>query len=586
MARKINYDNWSREELEKELRRIKETKYGLVWHRDLPEEKIDVLINPDARTPSEMFPNEMAGRPFPVLKEVKGKEIETSKNAPVNLLIQGDNYHSLAVLNFTHQEAIDLIYIDPPYNTGNDDFIYNDKFKSEYVKRDDPFRHSKWLAFMEKRLKLAKNLLKKGGVIFISIDENESAQLKLLCDEIFDERNFVTTITVQVNKGGRDYLPIAVTHEFILCYFKGEEGELNELPKKVDFDLEDKRGKYELRELRNRNPKFTKENRPNLYYPIYISPKSKDKIGQCLVSLKKSKDFRIEVFPLNSKGENSCWRWGQTLVSENIAQDMNSSNVVGKQRRDGGWNIYEKSRKATTKAKSIWDETEVRTEQGTIDLRELGMANTFDHPKPVYLIKKIVQLATKKDSVILDFMAGSGTTGQAVLELNKEDNGSRQFILSTNNENNICTEVCYPRLKKVISGYKNLKKEDVAGLGGNLKYYNCDFVEAEPTDRNKRKLVNESTEMLCIRENAFELVKDGGDFKIFKNSDKYLGIVFYEEAINDFKKAISKIKGHFNVYVFSLGDDPHEKQFTDVKEKVTLCAIPEVILKVYREIFK
>ncbi len=204
MARKINYDDWSKEELIKELRRIKETKYGLVWHRDLPEEKIDVLINPDARTPSEMFPNEMAGRPFPVLKEVKNRAIETDKLKPVNLLIEGDNYHSLAVLNFTHEEAIDLIYIDPPYNTGNDDFVYNDKFKSEYVKNDDPFRHSKWLAFIEKRLKLAKNLLKKGGAIFISIDDNEYAQLKLLCDEIFDEKNFITMITVQVNKGGRD----------------------------------------------------------------------------------------------------------------------------------------------------------------------------------------------------------------------------------------------------------------------------------------------------------------------------------------------------------------------------------------------
>jgi len=203
------------------------------------------------------------------------------------------------------------------------------------------------------------------------------------------------------------------------------------------------------------------------------------------------------------------------------------------------------------------------------------------------LIKYLIKITNKKNDItVLDFMAGSGTTGQAVLELNMEDNGKRKFILCTNNENNICTDVCYPRIKKIATGYKDLGGKKVDGLGGNLKYYACDFVEAEPTDRNKRKLVNESTEMLCIRENAFELVQDGEDFKIFKNSDKYLGIVFYEEAIADFKKAIKKIRGHFNVYVFSLGDDPHEKQFDDVKEKVTLCAIPEVILKVYREIFK
>src|SRR3989338_2171315 len=183
MAKKINYNDWSKEELIKELRRIKETKYGLVWHRDLPEEKIDILINPDARTPNEMFPNEMAGKPFPILKEIKAKEINGDKTKPVNLLIQGDNYHSLAVLNFTHQEAIDLIYIDPPYNTGNNDFTYNDKF----VEKEDSFRHSKWLSFMEKRLKLARHLLKNTGAIFISIDDNEQAPLRMLCDEIFGE---------------------------------------------------------------------------------------------------------------------------------------------------------------------------------------------------------------------------------------------------------------------------------------------------------------------------------------------------------------------------------------------------------------
>jgi len=145
MAKKISYDNWSKEELIKELRRIKETKYGLVWHRGVPEEKIDILINPDARTPNEMFPNEMTGKPFPVLKEVKSKGILVNKNKSANLLIEGDNYHSLAVLNFTHQEKIDLVYIDPPYNTGNRDFIYNDK----YVDKEDSYKHSKWLAFME-----------------------------------------------------------------------------------------------------------------------------------------------------------------------------------------------------------------------------------------------------------------------------------------------------------------------------------------------------------------------------------------------------------------------------------------------------
>ena len=572
------YEKHSREELISELEELKKKRYGLVWDRKHSQENLDVFVN------WENVPESFNLKQFPVLEEVKGKEIKTNKEKPVNLLIEGDNYHSLAVLNFTHHELIDVIYIDPPYNTGNKDFIYNDSF----VDREDPWRHSKWLSFMEKRLKVAKNLLKKGGVIFISIDDNEYAQLKLLCDEIFDENNFITTITVQVNKGGRDYLPIAVTHEYILCYFKSEEGELNELPKAVDFDLEDLRGKYELRELRNRNPRFTKENRPNLYYPIYVNPNSKDDNDQCLISLNVSKTFSVEVYPLNSKGEGSCWRWSQNLVKENITDKIVSSNVVGKQRRDGGWNIYEKSRKATTKVKSIWDETDVRTEQGTIDLRELGMAKSFDHPKPIFLIKKIVRIATKENSIVLDFMAGSGTTGHAVLELNKEDSGNRKFILCTNNENNICTDVCYPRLQKVITGYTNQKSEKIDGLGGNLKYLKTDFVAAQPTDKNRRDLVNKSADMICVREDIFDLVsEDSLNFKIFQKNNKYLGIVFNENAISGFTKAANKLDGDFIVYCFSYGEAAPEKEFeANMKNKYTIKPIPEIILRVYREIFK
>jgi adenine-specific DNA-methyltransferase len=202
------------------------------------------------------------------------------------------------------------------------------------------------------------------------------------------------------------------------------------------------------------------------------------------------------------------------------------------------------------------------------------------------LIKRILELSTDKNSTVLDIFAGSGTTGHAVLELNREDGGYRNFILCTNNENEICNEVCYPRVKKVIGGYKNQKGEKIEGLGGNLKYYKTDFVEADPTDKNKRKLVKESTDMLCILENAFELIQETPEFKIFKNTDKYVGVIFYEEAIDDYKKAIKKIDGHFNTYVFSMNDDPHTKTFVDIKSKVTLCAIPDVILKVYREIFK
>lgn len=557
MVKKIKYDEWSKEELIKEITRIKETTYGLVWHRDLPGEKIDILINPDARTPSELFPNEMTGRPFPVLKEIAAKAVETKEAEQTNLLIEGDNYHSLAVLNFTHQAAIDVIYIDPPYNTGNKDFVYNDKF----VDREDAFRHSKWLAFMEKRLKLARNLLKKEGAIFISIDDNEQAPLKMLCDEIFGESNFVATLIWKSKSGGaNDSRFFAVDHEYVLVYAREADSFRLALDTEADvttsYNLSDEKGRYSLDRLDKQSLGYLK----SLDFPI------KGPNGKIYRVQHKNPDHKV-----------ARWRWGQDTVNERYSELVFKNDFVYTKN-------YEKD--GVIPRSLLIDDRFGRTRTGKTELAEIFGHEVFSNPKPSKLIKYLIGLTPKKDAVILDFMAGSGTTGHAVLASNKDDEGTRRFVLCTNNENNICSDVCYPRLKKVIKGYTNTKGEKVVGLGSNLKYYTCDFVEAEPSDKNKRKLVNESTEMLCIREAAFGLVKEGEDFKIFKNTDKYLGIVFHEDAIDDYKKTIKKIKGHFNTYVFSLGDEPHEREFEDVKDKVTLCAIPEVILKVYREIFK
>lgn len=550
MSKKTNYEGWSNEELIKEIIKIKSTTYGLVWHRDLPEEKIDILVNPDARTPNEMFPNEMAGRPFPVLKEVKGKAIESDKTKLVNLLIEGDNYHSLAVLNFTHQEAIDLIYIDPPYNTGNNDFIYNDKF----VDKEDSFRHSKWLSFMEKRLKLAKFLLKPTGKIFISIDNNEQAPLRMLCDEIFGEDNFVNNIVwKKTNSPKFQSSALGNQYEFILVYSKDKNNlSLNRIYKPFDekslkpYSYADERGKFRLIELEAKGLQNNQNRKRSIF---------KERSAPWLYSLDRLEEWDKQG--LIYKTNNGRYAKKQYL------DDMDGVLIA-----------------------DIWMDSGINPLQGSSE-EYIG----FETQKPISLIKRILELGSNQDSVILDFFAGSGTTGQAVLEMNKEDGGKRKFILCTNNgdeksEHRIASDICYPRIKKAIGGYKNRKNEKVDGLGGNLKYYTTDFVEAEPTDKNKRKLVKESTDMLCILENAFELREETPEYKIFKNTDKYVGVIFYEEAIDDYKKAIKKIDGHFNTYVFSMGDDPHAKKFTDVKKKVTLCAIPEVILKVYREIFK
>ena len=561
MSKKIStkeYENWSKDELIKEIVKIKSTTYGLVWHRDLPEEKIDLLVNPDARTPNELFSNEVTGKPFPVLKEVKNKEIETDKNKPVNLLIEGDNYHSLAVLNFTHREAIDLIYIDPPYNTGNNDFIYNDKI----VDKEDSFRHSKWLSFMEKRLKLAKNLLKKDGLIFISIDDNEQAALKMLCDEIFRDKNFIANFIWQRTKTPpRLSKNVARIHDYILCYSK--DSEFAYLNKKV-LDADYVRKTY-------KNP----DNDPRGVWRLVplLQPQSSS-----------NKEFPIKM----PDGRIITGKWRCSLETFNRYVEEKRL-VVSK---DGSPNRKLFLSENNGQIVDTWLDDIATNEEGSKEIENIFGSNAFfTAPKPVNLIKYILRMSPNKNSVILDFFAGSGTTGQAVLEQNLEDGGNRKFVLCTNNgdeksDHKIASEICHPRIQKVIEGYKNAEGKKIDGLGGNLKYYTCDFVEAEPTDRNKRKLVKESTEMICIHEDAFELVTESEDFKIFKNHDKYVGIIFYEEAIEDYKKAIKKIDGHFNTYVFSLGDDAHEKQFVDIKNKVTLCAIPEVILKVYREIFK
>jgi len=270
------------ERLKRELKKRK--KYGLVW-----EEKPEELV-------------EMCKEKLPVLKEVKSKEIKSKPACSVrnkisngvNLLIEGDNYHALSVLNYTHAKKVDVIYIDPPYNRGAGDFKYNDKF----VDREDGYRHSKWLGFMEKRLALAKSLLKNTGVIFISVDENEFAQLKLLCDGIFTENNFLGNLIWKRRGGIGSFAEKNMTqnHEYILVY-KKSAGFLYRIlgeKRRKEFKYKDKRGIYRWIELVGPSQQ-TKERRPNLDYGILYDKKNKKIIG--FVGRNKKKDFLIKSFP-------------------------------------------------------------------------------------------------------------------------------------------------------------------------------------------------------------------------------------------------------------------------------------------------
>lgn len=381
-----------------------------------------------------------------------------------NVYISGDNLDALQHLVKSYSGKVKVIYIDPPYNTGSDGFVYNDKFNftaEDLAKRLDvtPERaerilsmtrrgsasHAAWLTFMLPRLSFARDLLTDDGVIFISIDDNEQANLKRLCDEVFGEENFIAEIVIQSNKRGQTYKQLAKTHEYLLVYTNSSETIVNELKKELSGDIKcDNISEFSERELRNRNPKYGKFNRPNLFYPIYANPNVKDKNGYSPVSDKRTLEYSIEILPYNSEMKESCWRWGKKKFNLNIGETSLDSTVVAREKSSGQWGVYEKYRKGTYKAKTIWfedmeiteednddgiwDETGVITEQGSVELRKYGMADTFDFPKPTYLVKKLLTIGSDEDSICVDFFSGSGTTADSVFNLNLL-NGKRTFIV-------------------------------------------------------------------------------------------------------------------------------------------------------------
>jgi adenine-specific DNA-methyltransferase len=554
------------ERLKKELKKKK--KYGLVWE-DKPEDVV-----------------ELCKTKLPILKEVKSKEIITDKNKPVNLLIEGDNFHALSVLNYTHAGEIDVIYIDPPYNTGNKSWTYN----NDYVEKDDSFRHSKWLSFISKRLILSKYLLKNDGVIIVTIDDYEIGPLRLLMDNIFGDNNRLGLITIMHNPRGRsDDLFFATSHEYALIY--GRNATITQTYKlrlteeqAEDFPFEDEISRYRLLLLKRTGSNSTPKERPNLYYPIYFNPKTKE------ISIVRKKGF-VEILPIDRAKEKRVWRWGKETLMERASTEI----II--QGEDDEYTVYTKDRiKEGRKPKTVWvDPKYDASSHGTILLQNiLGVRKSFDYPKSIYAVKDILEITLREKpyATVLDFFAGSGTTGHSLLMLNTEDNGNRKFILNTNNESNnsnnyrIAEDICYPRIQKVIKGYKISRSDQISGLGGNLKYYKTDFVDGEPTDKNMIKLTKEATEMLCIKEGTFELVSEQKDIKIFKNGSHYTGIIFDQLAIPKFKKAIKGIKAKFSVYIFSLSDETFDEEFSDIKQNIKLSPIPEAILRVYRRIFR
>ena len=559
---KSKYDNYTKEQLIDKIKLLEKQRYGLVWE-DKPEEIAD-----------------QCERELPVLAEDKTKEIIKDPTKPTNFIFEGDNYHTLYTLNFTHKRKIDTIYIDPPYNTGNKSWRYN----NDYIDKEDRFRHSKWLSFMSKRLRLARRLLKETGIIICAIDDYEFASLKLLFDEIYGEQNRLGTLVVVHNPRGRnDDKFFASQHEYVLVYAKNSEKAivhhfaLNENDKDQYKKADDISPYAETSFIRTGNNSKRTE-RPNLYYPIYYNEKSNE------LSLTKTNGWE-ELLPLNNDGEEKTWRWGKETFLELQATELFVKKVKGNNK------IFKKRRLTDNtgkKPKSVWYDSKYDASSNGIMLLQklLGKDNTFNYPKSLYAVKDILEITTDRNSLILDFFAGSGTTGQAVLELNLQDKGFRQFILCTNNENQICEEVTYPRIKKVIEGYGDKK-----GMPANVKYFKTDYVPYVLTDNDKRTLVSKSTELLCIAENTFEVVKQNKkkmDYAIFKNTKQFTAIIYDEDSIENCCDELIKInpKNKVVIYVFSYDHTYDELDFETLNFNFDVKPIPEAILNVYRKISK
>ena len=455
-------------------------KYGLVWEQH--EEAVDVKMRTH----------------IPVFTEDAGKEITCDESGVYNFLLEGDNLHSLRLLEKTHSGKVDMIYIDPPYNTGNKDFIYDDAC----VSSDDGYFHSKWLSFMAERLQIAKSLLSDNGIILISIDETEYSNLKLLCDDIFGERNAMGSFIWKSRQvvDSRNKTHISNDHEYILVFAKNIEN-ASILGKEVSQE------KYSNPDNDPRGPWMSNsilglanaEQRPNLHYDL-IDPKTGI------------------VYPCNP---STGWRFSKETMAQKIAEGriLFPAKKSGRPREK---KFYNEISSKFTGLSTVLPETVGYTLNGSREITQILGNRAFDFPKPVSLIQFLVAQCLNKNAVILDFFAGSGTTAHAVLKQNLEDGGNRRFILCTNNENHICEEVTYERIRRVIDGYG-----DVAGIPANLKYYRTDFVA-----RDEEYLSD------ALLEHIAEMIQLEHGIKI--DGQRYIMVMSDEEA--------DELEQHWNEY--------------------------------------
>ena len=495
-------------------------KYGLIWEEH--EERVDKELRTQ----------------IPTFEEVKNKAIVNDKKKKFNFLLEGDNLHSLYLLQKTHKGKIDLIIIDPPYNTENKEFIYDDNL----IGLDDEYRHSKWLSFMHRRLTIAKKLLTKEGLIFIHIDDNEQANLKLLCDAVFDEKNFVNCIAVKMSeptgvKMAHVSKRLPKLKEYILLY-KNETVDLKNI--KIPKDKWDEEYKILIENVTFEEISFVKK-------VMQSEELTTNQIEEADRICSKFKFTNVNTLFKNGLKEeeilqlkyDNAWRivrdvattGGAKKIADDKRKKTNGSSflIITPQKKvyliknDYNENVSQPRIKLifadeylTVNPCDFWQDIK------TTGLNNEGFVDFRNGKKPLKLEKRLLEL-DNKDAIVLDFFAGSGTTGQAVLELNKEDGGNRQFILCTNNENGICEQVTYPRLKGVIYGIndKNIKIREE--INSNLKYYKTSYIPRinnEECNLHEKLLIN--IKNLIQLENGIEI--DDELIKVYldeSNLDKF-----------------------------------------------------------------
>ncbi len=561
-------------------------RYGLVWE-DKPEDVEERLRDN-----------------LPVLTEVKERAIiSDNPDAPNHILIEGDNLEALTALAYTHAGKIDVIYIDPPYNTGNKDFVYNDN----YVDSEDSYRHSKWLSFMSKRLRIAKKLLSDRGVIFISIDDNEQGNLKLLCDEVFGLNNFISQFIWSAGRKN-DSKYVSVSHEYIICYFKKfdyikqeqiiwrekKQGieDIYDCVKSLlkkhgrNFDLISTELKAWFKALPDNHPAKNHKHyhyvdERGIYFPSDISWPGgggpKYEVLHPITQRPVRVPNRGWVYPTIERMQEVI---GQGLV--HFGPDETSvpckKTYLFDNEEAAPYSVFYKDGRAATKR-----------------LRTILNADLFQNPKDEDILKRIFAFSSLRHSTILDFFAGSGTTMHAVMALNAEDGGHRQSILVTNNENGICENVTYERNKRVINGYTKPNGEAAEGLhANNLRYYCTELLSRERTSANKRKLVSLATDLLCVKEDIYNeepIVINGKKLRqqyarCFAHERRKMLVIYEPSAIKHIVEMLTTqhVKEPIMVYVFSEGRYAFDDDFAPVINKVELCALPDAIYEAYRDV--